>query len=676
MDSVLSNSQGARSQSQIPSDQITSDVSSAKTADTSKNPITSPTGSSQTASRSSVLIDPVITSAAANSNVPARVKPSVINLVTPVTAENSILPNQISHAIERPHLRIRVKSKDFPITSTPISRKTPTQTVSTSFALARPNPDDQARIKRMLTDLIKSQYDQKISSSKRDEAPPRAPVIQTLIPPMTSLKSSSKRDEAPPRALVIQTLIPPMTSLNSSSKRDEAPLRAHVLQTLVPPMSSPMSSLNIPNSSKSEIGSQPTERLPSPPPKLSGVEPTIFRWPETTASNSSLQAMTQLKNQSTEILSSQPPATARTVVNGNYQQFPATNDLVDRAQFHRANDPTDLARLTKANNSSNRALSHPIPANRIPVDPRNLLDCESFERFQDQTNLAFWQANSTFNQAMSSIPDIDKLCIPEYSGNIDPRAYIRALYLEILRAQFSPEEIEAASCQLFAENLAGPAKNWFATLDENSIDTFDQLLSVFINQYSIFIEPEVSEADLWTLSQAPNESLRSYVNRFKAIIAKIENPNEAVALLAFRNNLWYKSKFREELIVRPPVSLDDALRCALTFATLEEEITLLLEKYRKGELPQHSISIASSVLKSNSSSEVEKFCKIHKKHDHSTEECRSYVKKQKRKARLAKRNKTSSNDNDKASQKRERKSESTTKSHLFLKRNDLTRPNT
>ncbi|CAA7043333.1 unnamed protein product [Microthlaspi erraticum] len=143
MDSVLSNSQGARSQSQIPSDQITSDVSSAKTADTSKNPIT--TGSSQTASRSSVLIDPVITSAAANSNVPARVKPSVINLVTPVTAENSILPNQISHAIERPHLRIRVKSKDFPITSTPISRKTPTNCVNVvclgSTESGRPSPN-------------------------------------------------------------------------------------------------------------------------------------------------------------------------------------------------------------------------------------------------------------------------------------------------------------------------------------------------------------------------------------------------------------------------------------------------------------------------------------------------------------------------------------------------------
>ncbi|CAA7038317.1 unnamed protein product [Microthlaspi erraticum] len=454
------------------------------------------------------------------------------------------------------------------------------------------------------------------SSSERDEAPPRAPVIQTLIPPMTSLNSSSERDEAPPRAPVIQTLIPPMTSLNSSSKRDEEPARAHVFQTLVPPMSSinslskryelplrtrisqtllssmssPLSSLNIPDSSKSEIGSQPTERLPSPPPLLPGLEPTIFRWPETTAHNLNSHAVSQLENQSNEILSSQNPATTQTQVEENYQQFPATNDLVDRAQNHRVYDPTDLAQLTKANSSSNRALSYSIPSNQILVDPRNLLDRESFERFQIQTNLAFRQANSTFNQTMSSIPDIDKviretqqtpfscritntylrdtykLCIPEYSSNSDSRAYIRALYLEILRAQFSPEEIEAASCKPFAENLAGPAKNWFATLDENSIDTFDQLLSVFINQYSIFIEPEVSEADLWTLSQAPNESLRSYVNRFKAIITKIENPNEAVALLAFRNNLWYESKFREELIVRPPVSLDDALRCALTFA--------------------------------------------------------------------------------------------------------------
>ncbi|CAA7030121.1 unnamed protein product [Microthlaspi erraticum] len=540
-------------------------------------------------------------------------KPSVINLVTPVTAENSILPNQISHAIERPHLRVRVKSKDFPITSTPISRKSPTQTVSTSFALARPNPDDQARIKRMLTDLINSQYDQKISSTLHQST-----NLTARRNGMSATACSCHPDSHPTD-----------DSLNSSSKRDEAPLRAHVFQTLVPPMSSPMSSLNIPDSSKSEIGSQPTERLPSPPPKLSRVEPTIFRWPETMASNSSLQAMSQLKNQSDEILSSQLPATARTVVNGNYQQFPATNDLVDRAQFHRANDPTDLARLTKANNSSNQALSHPISTNRIPVDPRNLLDA-NLSKDIDKVIRETQQTPFSSRIANTCLRDTYKLCIPEYSGNSDPRAYIRALYLEILRAQFSPEEIEAACCQLFVENLAGPAKK-----------CSKRITSI-------------------------------YVNRFKEIIAKIENPNEAVALLAFRNNLWYKSKFREELIVRPPVSLDDALRCASTFATLEEEINLLLERHRKGRLPQHSLSFANSVLKPNPSSDLEKFCEHHQIYGHSTDECRArakeLAKKQRAEAKMEKAISPHLTITTKHPEKGNAKSESSPKNHLFHKK--------
>ncbi|CAA7015115.1 unnamed protein product [Microthlaspi erraticum] len=196
-------------------------------------------------------------------------------------------------------------------------------------------------------------------------------------------------------------------------------------------------------------------------------------------------------------------------------------------------------------------------------------------------------------------------------------------------------------------------KKWFA-----APDNFDQLISAFVNQYSIFIESEVSEADLWKLSQAPNESLRSYVNRFKEIIAKIENPNEAVALLAFRNNLWYKSKFREELIVRPPVSLDDALRCASTFATLEEKINLLLERHRKEGLPQHFLSFANSILKPNPSSDLEKFCEHHQIYGHSTDECRvrakELAKKRRAEAKIEKANQPSSNDNDKAPRKRER----------------------
>ncbi|CAA7020997.1 unnamed protein product [Microthlaspi erraticum] len=231
---------------------------------------------------------------------------------------------------------------------------------------------------------------------------------------MSSLNSLSKWDEAHPRAHVFQTLVPPMSSINSSSKRYKSPLRARVVSS----MSSPMSSLNIPNSRKAEIESQHTERLPSPPPLLPGVEPTIFRWPETMAHN----------------LSSQTPATAQTQLNRNYQQFPATNDLVDRAQIHRANNPADPAQLTKANCSLNRALSRPISTNRILVDPRNLVDYEFFERLHDQTNFAFRQANSSFNQAMSSIPDIDKVIRETqqtpFSFKIANTCHLNAMYLK------------------------------------------------------------------------------------------------------------------------------------------------------------------------------------------------------------------------------------------------------
>ncbi|CAA7039555.1 unnamed protein product [Microthlaspi erraticum] len=263
---------------------------------------------------------------------------------------------------------------------------------------------------------------------------------------------------------------------------------------------------------------------------------------------------------------------------------------------------------------------------------------------------------------------------------------MRAFNLVVSRVPFSPEEIEAAYCRLFAENLIGPAQEWFSTLDENSIDNFDQLQSAFLKQYSIFIESKITEADLWRLSQGPKESLRSYIDRFKSVKAKITNPNEAVALLALKNNLWYESKFREELTVRPTISLDDALHRASAFATLEEDTALLREKYLKGELAyappgakktapakppsqskgQHSYSIETSAP-IKSSEEEEKHCDIHNTNGHSTEECRAKGKKSSKKKGKSKTAETAvkaekpkpkpAKDSDNAPQKREREVE-------------------
>ncbi|XP_013617616.1 PREDICTED: uncharacterized protein LOC106324141 [Brassica oleracea var. oleracea] len=154
--------------------------------------------------------------------------------------------------------------------------------------------------------------------------------------------------------------------------------------------------------------------------------------------------------------------------------------------------------------------------------------------------------------ASARLHHVGKLKFPEYAGNTDPK-------------------VHAGYYRFFAKNLTGAALEWFAGLEENSIDNFTQLLSAFLKQYSVFIETRVTETDLWNLKQAPFEPLRAYINKFREIKAKISHPNEVMALAALKDGVYFSSKFREEMAGRAPISLDNALHRDSYFATHEEE---------------------------------------------------------------------------------------------------------
>ncbi|XP_013588868.1 PREDICTED: uncharacterized protein LOC106297132 [Brassica oleracea var. oleracea] len=225
---------------------------------------------------------------------------------------------------------------------------------------------------------------------------------------------------------------------------------------------------------------------------------------------------------------------------------------------------------------------------------------------------------------------VGKLKFPKYAGNTDPKAHVRAFCLAISRVHLTDDEKEVGYCRFFAENLTGAALEWFAGIEENSIDNFTQLVSTFLKQYSVFIETRVTEADLWNLKQAPFEPLRAYIKKFREIKAKISHPNEVVTLAALKNGVWFSSKFREELAVESSMSLDDALHRASYFATHEEAVTALKEQYstnkknaaKKPTKGQHSYAIKNSQQKS-STYDLSKYCSFHDHKGHSTEECRA-----------------------------------------------------
>ncbi|XP_013673412.1 uncharacterized protein LOC106377701 [Brassica napus] len=309
----------------------------------------------------------------------------------------------------------------------------------------------------------------------------------------------------------------------------------------------------------------------------------------------------------------------------------------------------------------------PIDADSQREDPSIPNETRTFQNSIERNDAKLKRIHTIVHMVTSSAPNIDlvieetrmtpfrnriasvrlhhvgKLKFPEYAGNTYQKAHVRVFRLAISRAHLNDDEKEAGYCRFFAENLTGTALEWFAGLEENSIDNFTQLVSTFLKQYSVFIETRVTEADLWNLKQAPFEPLRAYIDKYREIKAKISHPNEVVALAALNNGVWFSSKFREEMAVRAPISLDDALHRASYFASHEEEVAALKENYSTNKnnvakktnaskepatKGQHSYTINNSPQNKSLTYDLNKLCAFHNRKGHSTEECRAALRNQ------------------------------------------------
>ncbi|KAG7552794.1 Retrotransposon gag domain [Arabidopsis thaliana x Arabidopsis arenosa] len=235
---------------------------------------------------------------------------------------------------------------------------------------------------------------------------------------------------------------------------------------------------------------------------------------------------------------------------------------------------------------------------RLPVSPE-------IQNLQNQIR----EMNSKVHQATSSAPEVDrvieetrrtpftpriaalriqdqrKVKLPGYSGKGDPKEFLTSFQVTAGRVHLEPNEVDAGLCKLFAENLSGPALTWFTQLEEGSIDSFKQLSTAFIMQYGYFIKSDVTDAQLWNLSQGAGEPLRTYITSFKEIMVQIPNLSDSAAIAALKNGLWHESRFREELTVNRPATIQDALHRATNWINAEEERAALAKKFKAAPKP-------------------------------------------------------------------------------------------
>ncbi|XP_034674267.1 uncharacterized protein LOC117905460 [Vitis riparia] len=116
------------------------------------------------------------------------------------------------------------------------------------------------------------------------------------------------------------------------------------------------------------------------------------------------------------------------------------------------------------------------------------------------------------------MPDIER-----YTGIGCPRIHLQ-LYSTVMRGHRLDE---AQMIMLFPLSLSGAAQCWFASLDPSRRRTWADLGQEFIRQYSFNTIVDVSRRELEALRQGPDESVTSFISRWREKIAQtIDSPSE------------------------------------------------------------------------------------------------------------------------------------------------------
>ena len=96
--------------------------------------------------------------------------------------------------------------------------------------------------------------------------------------------------------------------------------------------------------------------------------------------------------------------------------------------------------------------------------------------------------------------------------------------------------------QSFRITLKGSALAWFNKLPPSSVSSFRELSIAFVFHFIGARTYMKLSYHLLTIKQSPQESLRSYVQRFNAESLKVDIPDEKFDITAFIAGLGVQSK--------------------------------------------------------------------------------------------------------------------------------------
>ncbi|RVW18283.1 Retrovirus-related Pol polyprotein from transposon 17.6 [Vitis vinifera] len=166
-------------------------------------------------------------------------------------------------------------------------------------------------------------------------------------------------------------------------------------------------------------------------------------------------------------------------------------------------------------------LSHAYPISEDPHARMDKLE-QKLRQMRTSEGAITWE---DFDGApVASLPA--KFRMPEierYTGIGCPRIHLR-LYSTVMRAHGLDD---AQMVMLFPMSLSGAAQRWFASLEVSRRRTWDDLAQEFLRQFAFNTVIDVSRRELEALRQRPEESVTSFISRWREKISQIiDRPSE------------------------------------------------------------------------------------------------------------------------------------------------------
>ena len=115
-------------------------------------------------------------------------------------------------------------------------------------------------------------------------------------------------------------------------------------------------------------------------------------------------------------------------------------------------------------------------------------------------------------------------------------------------------------CRAFSITLKVPTLAWFNRLPPSSVSSFRELSITFVSHFIGARTYRKPSYHLLSLKQSPQESRRSYVQRFNAESLKVDVPDEKFVITAFIVELGVQSKdLMFSISKNPQVSMEEVL---------------------------------------------------------------------------------------------------------------------